>query len=138
MSERPGEPRFGDRLELGPEQRAEHVYDLFTRGKALLEAGDYSAAAIPLEQARDFEPDKTSIREALGRAYFHAGRYAAARDEFAAVVERSPIDDYAHFCLGRSLQKTGDRVEAQRHFTLATGLRPDRADYRAYRNRLTA
>ncbi len=127
------EPRSGDSPEL--EQRAEHVYDLFTRGKALVEAGDYSAAAIPLEQARDFEPDKTSIREALGRAYFHAGRYGAARDEFAAVVERSPIDDYAHFCLGRSLEKIGDRVGARRHFTLAAGLRPDRADYRAYRNR---
>jgi len=136
VSERPGgEPSQGTRPEFELEQRAEHVYDLFTRGKALLEAGDYSAAAIPLEQARDFEPDKTSIREALGRAYFHAGRYGAARNEFAAVVERSPIDDYAHFCLGRSLEKTGDRVEARRHFTLAAGLRPDRADYRAYRNR---
>lgn len=136
MSERPGgEPRHEHPAELDLEQRAEHVYDLFTRGKALLEAGDYSAAAVPLKQARDFEPDKTSIREALGRAYFHAGRYAAARGEFAAVVERSPIDDYAHFCLGRSLEKIGDRVEARRHFTLAAGLRPDRADYRAYRNR---
>ncbi len=135
MSERPRETRPDSRPEPAAEQRAEHVYDLFTRGKALLESGDYSAAAIPLEQARDFEPDKTSIREALGRAYFHAGRYGPARDEFAAVVERSPIDDYAHFCLGRSLEKTGDRVGARRHFTLAAGLRPDRADYRAYRNR---
>ena len=121
-----------------PEQRGEHVYDLFMRGSKLLAAGDYQAAAIPLEKARAYEPDKTSIREALGRAYFHAGRYAAARDEFAAVVERSPVNDYAHFCLGRSLEKTGRRVEARRHLRLAAGLRPDRADYRAYLNRLRA
>src|ERR671934_2119016 len=99
---------MSDRHET-PEERGEHVYDLFKRGSALLEAGDFSAAAIPLERARRLEPDKTSIREALGRAYFHAGRYAAARDEFAAVVERAPVNDFAHFCLGRALEKTGRR-----------------------------
>ena len=121
-----------------PEQRGEHVYDLFMRGSDLLARGDYQAAAIPLEKPRAYEPDKTSIREALGRAYFHAGRYAAARDEFAAVVEHSPVNDFAHFCLGRSLEKTGRRVEARRHLRLAAGLRPDRADYRKYLNRLRA
>jgi Flp pilus assembly protein TadD len=114
------------------------VYDLFRRGSALLESGDFAAATVPLERARRLEPDKTSIREALGRAYFHAGRYAAAREEFAAVVESSPVNDFAHFCLGRALEKTGRRLEARRHLTLAAGLRPDRADYRAYLNRLRA
>jgi Tfp pilus assembly protein PilF len=90
-----------------PEERGEHVYELYRRGSELLENGDYSAAAIPLEKAREYEPDKTSIREALGRAYFRAGRYERARDEFAAVVERSPVNDFAHFCLGRSFALTG-------------------------------
>ena len=121
-----------------PEERAELVYDLYKRGSELLEHGDYSAAAIPLEQAREYEPDKTSIREALGRAYFRSGRYERARDEFAAVVERSPVNDFAHFCLGRSLDKTGNRTGARRHLRLAAGLRPDRADYREYLNRLHA
>jgi Flp pilus assembly protein TadD len=118
--------------------RGERVYDLFTRGSSLLESGDYEAAAIPLERARAMEPDKSSIREALGRAYFRAGRYADAREEFAAVVERYPVNDFAHFCLGRSLEKTGRRAEARRHLTLAASLRPDRADYRVYRDRLAA
>jgi Flp pilus assembly protein TadD len=123
----------------GPGDRdATDVYDLFQRGSALLESRDFAAAAVPLERARRLEPDKTSIREALGRAYFHAGRYAAAREEFAAVVERSPVNDFAHFCLGRAFEKTGRRLEARRHLTLAAGLRPDRADYRAYLNRLRA
>lgn len=115
---------------------SDHPYDLFKRGSALLDAGDFAAAAIPLERARSAEPDKSSIREALGRAYFHAGRYDAAREEFAAVVERHPTNDFAHFCLGRSLEKTGRRTEASRHLTLAAGMRPDRADYRRYRDRL--
>jgi Flp pilus assembly protein TadD len=121
-----------------PEERGERVYDLFKRGSALLEAGDFLAAAVPLERARKLEPDKTSIREALGRAYFRAGRFEAAREEFAAVVERSPVNHFAHFCLGRSLEKTGRHLEARRHAALAAGMRPDRADYRAFRDRLRA
>ena len=121
---------------LPPEERGERVYDLYRRGTALLEAGDFSAAAIPLERARSFEPDKTSIREALGRAYFRSGRYAQASEEFAAVVERAPVNDFAHFCLGRSLEKSGRQEEARRHLALACCLRPERADYRAYRDRL--
>jgi tetratricopeptide (TPR) repeat protein len=121
--------------DLSPEERGEHVYDLYRRGSALLEAGDFHSAAIPLEQARKFEPDKSSIREALGRAYFRAGRYAQAREEFAAVVERHPMNDFAHFCLGRAAEKTGRRDEARRHLALAASIRPERADYRAYRDR---
>jgi tetratricopeptide (TPR) repeat protein len=119
-----------------PEERGERVYDLYTRGSALLEAGDFAAAAIPLERASKLEPDKTSIREALGRAYFRSARFEAAAREFTAVVERYPVNDYAHFCLGRSLEKTGRRDEARRHAALAACMRPDRADYRAFRERL--
>jgi len=114
------------------------VYELYRRGSELLESGDFSAAAIPLEKASKFEPDKTSIREALGRAYFRAGRYAQAREEFQAVVERAPVNDFAHFCLGRALEKTGQPDQARRHLALACNLRPDRADYRVFRDRLSS
>src|SRR5919202_6578609 len=123
---------------MTPEERGEKVYDLFMRGSDLLEHGDFSAAAIPLEKAREMEPEKSSIREALGRAYFRTGRYEAASVEFQAVVDRHPVNDFAHFCLGRSLEKTGRRKEARRHLTLAANLRPDRADYRVYRDRLAS
>ena len=124
--------------ERTPEERAEHVYDLFQRGTALLEAKDFNAAQIPLEQARELEPDKSSIREALGRAYFRTSRFAQAAEEFEAVVERHPVNDYAHFCLGRAFQMTGHRVEARRHLKLAVGLRPGRKDYRKYLERVQA
>ena len=123
---------------MSAEDRGEHVYDLFMRGSRLLEAGDFSAATIPLEKARRLEPDKTSIREALGRAYFRSGRYGRAASEFSAVVDRSPANDYAHFCLGRSFEKLGDRRGARRHLSLAFGMRPDRTDYRLYRDRVRA
>ena len=114
------------------------VYELFIRGTELLEAGHNHQAVIPLARARELAPDKTSIREALGRAYFRSGRFEAAGEEFAAVVERAPVNDYAHFCLGRALWKIGRKAEARRHATLAACMRPDRPDYRAFRDRLRA
>jgi Flp pilus assembly protein TadD len=113
----------------------ESVYELFRRGTDLLEAGDYHAATVPLARARDLEPEKTSIREALGRAFFRSARYEQARNEFAAVVERAPTNDYALFCLGRSLQQLGRHAEARHPLALAANLRPERHDYRLYRER---
>ena len=121
-----------------PEEPAESVYDLYTRGLSLLESGDYAQAAVPLRKAARLAPDKSSVREALGRALFRSRHFEEAVPEFEAVVERYPVNDFAHFCLGRALEKTGRRVEARRHLRLAAGLRPDRADYRKYLDRLRA
>jgi Flp pilus assembly protein TadD len=117
---------------------SESAYDLFRKGSQLLDHGDFMAATVPLERARELEPDKGSIREALGRAYFRSARFDKAAEEFAALVERYPVNDYAHFCLGRSLANTGRTAEARRHAALAANMRPDRADYRAFRERLRA
>jgi Flp pilus assembly protein TadD len=114
------------------------VYDLFQRGMRLLEAGDFNQATIPLAQARDLEPEKTSIREALGRAYFRSHQYERARAEFAAVVERAPTDHYALFCLGRALMELGRPEEARKPLVLAASLKPERRDYRSYRDRARA
>jgi Flp pilus assembly protein TadD len=114
------------------------VYELFRRGTELLEAGDNHQATIPLSRARDLDPDKTSIREALGRALFGARRYADAAAEFEAVIERAPTNDYALFCLGRSLQLLGRHAEARKPLALAATLQPSRRDYRIYRDRARA
>jgi tetratricopeptide (TPR) repeat protein len=111
------------------------VYDLYRKGTELLESGNYHAATIPLTQARDLDPEPTSIREALGRALFKARRYEQAAGEFEAIVEKAPTNDYALFCLGRSLQQLGRHAEACRPLALAACLRPDRRDYRIYRDR---
>lgn len=113
----------------------DNVYDLYRQGTRLLEDGDFHAAAVPLQRARDLEPEKTSIREALGRALFKSRRYEQAAAEFEAVVERAPTDDYALFCLGRSLQQLGRHQQARKPLALAAQLRPDRHDYALYRER---
>ncbi|MEA2140451.1 MAG: protein-glutamine gamma-glutamyltransferase [Solirubrobacteraceae bacterium] len=113
----------------------ENVYDLYQRGCELLERGDHQAAIVPLSKARDLEPDKASIREALGRALFHAQHYERAAEEFRAVATNTPTNDYALFCLGRSMQLLGRHREACQPLALACSLRPERADYRVYRDR---
>lgn len=111
------------------------MYDLFQRGTALLEAGDFNQATVPLAKAAALAPEKTSIREALGRAYFRSRQYEPARREFAAVVEQAPVNDYALFCLGRALLELGRPAEARMPLALAAQLRPERRDYRIYRER---
>jgi tetratricopeptide (TPR) repeat protein len=113
----------------------ESVYDLYQRGNELLHNGDYQAAIVPLSKARDLEPEKASIREALGRALFHAQCYEGAAAEFEALVEHAPTNDYALFCLGRSMQLLGRHREARHPLALACSLRPEREDYRKYRDR---
>jgi Flp pilus assembly protein TadD len=114
------------------------VYELFRRGTELLEAGHHHQATIPLTRARDLAPDKTSIREALGRALFHTQRYEQAAQEFQAVIDRAPTNDFALFCLGRSLQMLGRHAEARKPLVLAACLQPGRRDYRVYRDRARA
>lgn len=114
------------------------VYELFRQGTELLEAGHNHQATVPLTRARDLAPDKTSIREALGRALFGARRYQQAADEFQAVIDRAPTNDFALFCLGRSLQLLGRHAEARRPLALAACMQPGRRDYRIYRDRARA
>jgi tetratricopeptide (TPR) repeat protein len=111
------------------------VYELYRRGCELLGHGDYQAAIVPLTRARQLEPDKASIREALGRAFFHAQRYENAAAEFGAIAAQAPTNDYALFCLGRSMQQLGRHREACQPLALACSLRPERRDYRVYRDR---
>ncbi|HET9073383.1 MAG TPA: tetratricopeptide repeat protein [Solirubrobacteraceae bacterium] len=113
----------------------EGVYDLFRRGSDLLEHGHNHQALIPLKQAAALSPDSASIREAYGRALFHVQHYQEAADEFRAVTDREPTNDYALFCLGRCLQQLGRHAEARPPLTLAARLAPGRSDYRMYAER---
>jgi tetratricopeptide (TPR) repeat protein len=120
------------------EARGDSTYTLYRRGIELLEDGSFEQAAEPLAEAARRAPEKSSVREALGRAYYRSGRFAEAATEFEAVVESHNVNDYAHFCLGRALTKIGQTRRARHHLALASNLRPDRGDYRYYRERLAS
>ncbi len=107
------------------------AYDDFQTGLGLLDSGDVHAAVVALERARDAEPDKGSVREALARAYFRTSRFEAARAEFARVVELDPTNDYGHFGLGLSLLRLGEKAEARGHLKLAVAMNPGVDHYAA-------
>src|SRR5215208_7246760 len=134
----PWVPSFVPTLAFVPDQSAENTYSLYRRGVELLEDGSFSEATVPLAEAARQAPEKSSVREALGRAYFRNRQFDKAATEFEAVVETHPVNDYAHFCLGRALSLTGHIDRARHHLALASNLRPERRDYRIYRERLAA
>ena len=109
---------------------SESAYDLFREGQKRLRSGLTAQATVPLEKAKKLEPAKASIREALGIAYFRLARWRDAEREFRTIVEElSPTDHYAHYALGRALEKQGRESEANGHYKLASSLRPGEEAY---------
>ena len=104
------------------------AYDLFQQGRTHLRSGMPAQATVALEKAKRLEPEKASIREALGIAYFRLARWSEAEQEFRKVLELSPADDYAHYALGRALRNQGRHDEARGHLKLARSLRPRTKD----------
>jgi Flp pilus assembly protein TadD len=105
------------------------TYDLYQQGRAHLRKGRAAQATVALEKAKRREPHKASIREALGIAYLRIQRYEEAEEEFRAMLELSPADHYAHYGLGRALEKLGRDAEANGHYKLASSLRPQSRHY---------
>src|SRR5438270_7882242 len=105
------------------------TYDLFQQGRAHLRKGRAAQATVALEKAKRREPNKASIREALGIAYLRIQRYEEAEHEFRAMLELSPADHCAHYGLGRALEKQGRETEANGHYKLASSLRPQSTHY---------
>ncbi len=105
------------------------TYNLYQQGRQHLDRGMNAQATVALEKAKRREPAKASIREALGIAYFRIRRFSDAEREFRAILELKAVDHYAHFALGRCLEKQGRRSEAVRHYRLARFFRPQSKDY---------
>jgi Flp pilus assembly protein TadD len=120
------------------ERDHETAYDLFSRGRALLRDGHAHQACVALSRAKLLEPEKASIREALGRALFMSGRFHPARREFAKVVQLDPSDDYGHYALALACERTGERARALGHAKMAAALRPGTSGYESVVSRLSA
>ena len=107
------------------------TYDLYCRAREQMRQGMNAQATVALEKAKRREPGKASIREALGIAYYRIRRFAEAESEFRAIIDLQPVDDYAHFALGRCLVKQGRPEEAVGYLRLATLFKPQSREYRA-------
>jgi Flp pilus assembly protein TadD len=113
------------------ESEPHEAYAAFQEGTRLLGDDNAHAAVIALEHARELEPNKGSVREALARAYYRTGRFGDAESEFRVALEIEPSNDYAHFGVGLCRLHAGDRAGARGHLRQAAVMRPDNADYQA-------
>ena len=131
---------FDSRLEplLYSEVRVSDAYRYFQQGQQHLRDGLSAQATVALEKAKRVEPSKSSIREALGIAYYRIQRFSEAEHEFRAVLELAPTNHYAHFVLGRCLEQRREYSEARRHYKLAVSLHPRNDDYVEALERLEA
>jgi tetratricopeptide (TPR) repeat protein len=128
--EREAERPFADVPPPPPDVQPQgEVYDWYVRGLDLLDGGNAAAAVTLLTHAAQAEPESRSVREALARAQFDAGQYAAAAESFGWIVSVNPADDYAQFGLGLAAAKTGDLAGAIEHLALAAAMRPDISHY---------
>ena len=112
------------------------AYELFRRGSELLAGRHAHQAVIALERARDAAPEHASVREALARAYYGAGRPADAGAEFAKALEIDPTNDYAHFGIALCLERSGELDAARGHAKLAVAMRPEDENYRRVLERM--
>ena len=106
-------------------------YEWYQRAVGFLATGDSDAAAVLLTRLREVDPTSTSVLEALARALFDSGRYAAAAASFTELVERSPAEDYGHYGLGMSLWRLQRFPESRDHLAMAFVMRPERSEYGA-------
>ena len=106
------------------------AYELYQQGLDQLDDGQTGLARESLEAADGLEPGTSSIQEALGRVYFRLRRYEQAASVFAEILQREPLDHYAHFCIARCYDRLDDVQRALHHYRLATTLQPSRSVYR--------
>jgi Flp pilus assembly protein TadD len=105
------------------------VYEWYHRGLHLLGNGHPAAAATLLGRAAEAEPSSRSVREALARAQYDAGRYREAMATFTELIAVNPTDDYAQFGLGLAASRAGELQLAAEHLALAVAMRPDLGHY---------
>ena len=106
-----------------------HVID-FRAAEQLLAAHDARGAVKLLDSVIAAHPENTAARLLRARAFFLGAQLRPAELEFQIVLEREPDNAYAHFALGRTLQRAARPGEARRHFRLAAALDP-RPDFLA-------
>ncbi|GAB2792447.1 tetratricopeptide repeat protein [Streptomyces sp. NPDC054796] len=100
-----------------------HVIE-FRAAEHLIEARDPRGAVKLLDSVISAHPENTAARLLRARAFFLGAQLRSAEMEFQTVLEREPDNAFAHFALGRTLQRASRGDEARRHFRLAAALDP--------------
>jgi FMN reductase len=99
--------------------RAETVADKWERAQLLFETRDYAKAALLLAEVVEEVPYQTDLCLLLARAYYHSAQLGKAEAQLRVIVDRDPVEHYAHLLLGRTLERRGRPEEAAPWLRLA-------------------
>lgn len=102
--------------------------DKWDRAQLLFEAKDYIKAAQLLAEVAEEVPFQTDLRLLLARAYFHSAQLGRAEAQLRVIVDRDPVEHYAHLLLGRTLERLGRAEEAAPWLRLAAALGGEHAE----------
>jgi Flp pilus assembly protein TadD len=102
----------------------------YRAAERLLAARDPRGALRLLDPLLAAHPEHTGALLLRARAFFLSAQLRSAERDFRHIVEREPDNSYAHFALGRTLERGGRGDEALVHFRLAAALDP-RPDFLA-------
>ncbi len=113
--------------------------DQYRLAELNLDIGDPRRAVQLLEELINTTPADatTAVRLLLARAYYHSAQLRRAEEQFQHVLAADPTDHWAHFALGRTLERQSRPGEALRHFRIAAALTAD-GEYAAAVTRLAS
>lgn len=100
------------------------TFESFRRAETLLAQRRPLEALQELAAVVEAAPDTPSVHLLAGRAYLGSAQLTRAEHAFQRVLELDPSDHYAHFALGRTLQRQGRLVEAKTQLKLAAAMNP--------------
>ncbi|MFI9151573.1 tetratricopeptide repeat protein [Streptomyces sp. NPDC053367] len=108
--------------------REETAAERWERARLLFEAKDYAGAARLLAAVVEEVPEQTGPRLLLARAYYHSAQLSRAEEQLRIIVERDPVEHYAHLMLGRTLERQGRPQEAEPWLRMAAAFAGDFPD----------
>ncbi|MCE7004339.1 tetratricopeptide repeat protein [Kibdelosporangium philippinense] len=114
--------RWVTALHLFDDDHEETIAERWERAEMLFADRDYAKAAAVLADVVAEVPEQVAPRLLLARAYYHSAQLRRAEEQLRAVVERDPVEHYAHLMLGRTLQRQGRHEEATPWLRLAAAL----------------
>lgn len=108
-------------IENGNDYRpnGETTAERWERAQLFFQAKDYAGAAKLLSAVVDEVPNQNGPRLLLARAYYHSAQLRRAEEQLREVIDRDPVEHYAHLMLGRALQRQGRHDEAARWLRMA-------------------
>lgn len=123
-----GEPtadRWASALHLFDPPHEETTAERWERAQFLFNDKDFTGAAKLLADVVEEYPGQTGPRLLLARAYYHSAQLRRAEEELRVVVDRDPVEHYAHLMLGRTLERQGRHDEAAPWLRMASAFTGD-------------